>query len=469
MRFTSHSVRNGLWTIALSGILLGSALHCVPALPESCGAECPGLVLGILGVAIASTPTDETPSGSLQISAQSDLSVAETGSSRVFFVSLGTEPTATVTIPLSSSDPGEVTVAPASLSFDASNYQTGQTITVTGVDDAVVDTNQMASIVIGPATSADPAYSGVTGSAVIVTNLDDESPNIIVSESGASSLTSENGTTDTYSIVLTQNPAANVTINVANFAGSLTNGGPGETLLFTSGACPGPGNWCTAQSIVLSAVDDGSIEGMHGGLITHSVVSADPVYAALTPASVQQAIQDNDFFTFITAATHDGDFDNDPALNGNGDGDGIAEADAFCMADANRPNTRSYKALMVSPVAALYRQASDTADAGDLQFDWVMRPSSSYYQADGTTLILTTNANSIFVFGAATGSLGGTGAYWTGLRPDWRTNTGQSCNSWSGTTGNAFSGNLASLNDNMIRATSSACASLQPIVCVEQL
>ncbi len=52
---------------------------------------------------------------------------------------LNTQPTVDVTIALSSSDTTEGTVGPASLTFTNANWDTPQTVTVTGVDDAAVD------------------------------------------------------------------------------------------------------------------------------------------------------------------------------------------------------------------------------------------------------------------------------------------------------------------------------------------
>src|SRR5438046_3052603 len=51
------------------------------------------------------------------------------------------QPTANVTIGLSSSDLTEGTVAPASLTFTVVNWNVAQTATVTGVDDPMVDGN----------------------------------------------------------------------------------------------------------------------------------------------------------------------------------------------------------------------------------------------------------------------------------------------------------------------------------------
>ena len=66
---------------------------------------------------------------------------------------LNTQPTADVTIALSSSNPTEGTVVPASLTFTTANWNVAQTVTVTGVDDAVVDGTIAYTIVTAPATS----------------------------------------------------------------------------------------------------------------------------------------------------------------------------------------------------------------------------------------------------------------------------------------------------------------------------
>ena len=52
---------------------------------------------------------------------------------------LTAQPTADVTIDLSSSDTDRRARSPASLTFTAANWNVAQTVTVTGVDDALVD------------------------------------------------------------------------------------------------------------------------------------------------------------------------------------------------------------------------------------------------------------------------------------------------------------------------------------------
>ena len=66
---------------------------------------------------------------------------------------LTTQPTADVTIGLSSSDTTEGTVAPASLTFTTANWNVAQTVTVTGVDDALDDGAVAYTIVTAAAVS----------------------------------------------------------------------------------------------------------------------------------------------------------------------------------------------------------------------------------------------------------------------------------------------------------------------------
>ena len=67
------------------------------------------------------------------------LTTTEAGGTATFTVVLNTQPTADVTIALSSSDTTEGHGRPASLIFTTANWNVAQTVTVTGVNDALVD------------------------------------------------------------------------------------------------------------------------------------------------------------------------------------------------------------------------------------------------------------------------------------------------------------------------------------------
>lgn len=111
--------------------------------------------------------------GSVTVSTISG-NTTEAGGSATFTVVLDSQPTAAVSIDLSSDNPAEGTVAPATLVFDNTNWDTPQMATVTGQDDAVVDGNIAFNIITGSTVSADVNYSGIAVTDVGVINEDDD-------------------------------------------------------------------------------------------------------------------------------------------------------------------------------------------------------------------------------------------------------------------------------------------------------
>jgi len=97
---------------------------------------------------------------------------AEEGTTATFNVALLSSPTADVTIGISSSDETEGTVDKASLTFATSNWNIAQTITVTGLDDGIVDGDQNYAIILAAATSSDSNYNGLKPDDVTLTNID---------------------------------------------------------------------------------------------------------------------------------------------------------------------------------------------------------------------------------------------------------------------------------------------------------
>jgi hypothetical protein len=115
--------------------------------------------------------TVSTPSGS---------ATTEAGGTVTFTVKLNTQPTANVTIGLSSSDTTEGTVSPSLIIFTTANWNTPQTVTVTRVDDSIVDGNIAYTIVTAAATSTDANYNGLNASDVSLTNNDNDTTALLV-------------------------------------------------------------------------------------------------------------------------------------------------------------------------------------------------------------------------------------------------------------------------------------------------
>ena len=93
------------------------------------------------------------------------LLTSKAGDATSFTVVLATQPTANVTLALSSSNTSEGTVSPSSLTFTSSNWNEPQTVTVTGVNDGQPGSASY-NILFAPAISSDPNYNGLTPSAL---------------------------------------------------------------------------------------------------------------------------------------------------------------------------------------------------------------------------------------------------------------------------------------------------------------
>ncbi|MEZ6129931.1 MAG: hypothetical protein R3C59_14710 [Planctomycetaceae bacterium] len=125
----------------------------------------------------------------------------ESGGTATFTVVLNSEPTADVSIGLSSSDTTEGTVTTTPLTFTPLNWNQAQTVTVSGQNDDVDDGDITYSIQVQPAVSSDPLYNnGFDANDVSVTNVDND--NVGVTVSAISGDTTESGGTATFTVVL---------------------------------------------------------------------------------------------------------------------------------------------------------------------------------------------------------------------------------------------------------------------------
>jgi len=215
-----------------------------------------------------------------------NLETGENGDTATFTIALASQPTASVTINLSSSDLTEGTVSPASVTFTTVNWNAPQTITVTGVDDAVADGNQLYKIFTAPATSTDPKYDTLDADDVTLRNLDNDTPGIIVATTPLT--TNESGTSAQFAVVLQSQPTADVAISVSPSDPSEGAVTP-QTLTFTSV------NWSSPQFVTVTGVDDAIADGNQVySVITAAAVSADGAYNGLNGSDVSVTNVDND-------------------------------------------------------------------------------------------------------------------------------------------------------------------------------
>ena len=202
---------------------------------------------GLNAADVSVTNADNDTAG-ITVSPTSGLMTTEAGGAATFTIVLNTQPTASVTIGLTSADASEGTVAPAGVTFTAANWNTPQTLTVTGVDDDLDDGDVLYTIVTAAATSTDANYNGLNAADVSVTNTDNDTAGITVSPTSGL-VTSESGGTATFVIVLNTRPTAGVTIGLTSSDSTEGSVSP-ASVSFT------PANWNVAQTVTVTGIDD---------------------------------------------------------------------------------------------------------------------------------------------------------------------------------------------------------------------
>jgi gliding motility-associated-like protein len=221
------------------------------------------------------------------ITPTSGLTTTEAGGTAQFTIRLNTRPTANVTITLNSSNPAEGTVSPTSLTFTPANWNTPQTVTITGVDDDVDDDNVAYTIITNPASSTDSKYSGLNPVDVSVTNTDNDTAGFTVSPTSGLTTTEAGGTAQ-FTIRLNTRPTANVTIPISSSNTS-------EGTVSVSSVTFTPANWNVPQTIVITGVDDDiDDDNVAYTIVTGAASSTDTKYNGLNPADVSVTNTDND-------------------------------------------------------------------------------------------------------------------------------------------------------------------------------
>ncbi|CAD5952532.1 Nuclear pore complex protein DDB_G0274915 [Planktothrix rubescens NIVA-CYA 18] len=243
-----------------------------------------GIALGTTNQSV--TITDNDTKG-ITVTPTTVLTTTEAGGNATFTVVLNSQPTADVTIPLTSSNSAEGTVDKSSLTFTAANWNTPQTVTVTGVDDLVVDGNIAYNIVTAAATSTDTNYSGVNATDVAVSNTDNDTKGITVTPTTGLT-TTEAGGNATFTVVLNSQPTADVTIPLTS--SNIAEGTIDKTsLTFTTA------NWNTPQTVTVTGVDDLVVDGnIAYNIVTAAATSTDTNYSGVDATDVAVSNTDND-------------------------------------------------------------------------------------------------------------------------------------------------------------------------------
>jgi hypothetical protein len=169
---------------------------------------------------ISGTLINPIPVPGLIVTPTTGLTTTEAGGTASFSVVLATAPTADVSIAIASSNSNEGTPNPSSLTFTSANWNLAQIVTVTGVNDDVIDGLQ-AYVVNLTSVSTDSDYNGKTSS-VSLTNLDNDLP--ILSISAPQTVVEGQSTSVTYTVTMSAASPLAVSVAYATANGTATAG-----------------------------------------------------------------------------------------------------------------------------------------------------------------------------------------------------------------------------------------------------
>ena len=182
------------------------------------------------------------------------------GADHTYTIKLGTQPTVDVTVAISVGDGSDtdITVAPASLTFNSTNYGTAQTVTISAAQDDTDYADDL-GIITHRITTDDAIYTEQYISSIAVTAKDNDAALMLRNDADDADITTievpEKGTA-AYKVKLTNQPTGDVTVTIAEATSTsddsnITVSSPsGKTLTFTTS------NWDTPQTVTLSAAND---------------------------------------------------------------------------------------------------------------------------------------------------------------------------------------------------------------------
>ncbi|MGD1858989.1 MAG: DUF4347 domain-containing protein [Leptolyngbyaceae cyanobacterium] len=245
------------------------------------------------------TITDNDSPGFTIVESGGMTQVDESGTTDTFIVVLNTQPLSDVELAIATKTKSkagdEATSTPTTLTFTLADWDQAQTVTVTGVDDDRDDGDQTNTLIISVVdANSDDAFDALADQTVNVTTVDNDTAGITLTESGGSTAVTEGGMADSYTLVLDTQPTDTVTINLTPDAQTQLDK---TTVMFTTA------DWDQAQTVTVTAVDDGAIEGNHTSSISAAVTSGDAKYDGFTLAPVIVAIADNDIQTVNLAVS----------------------------------------------------------------------------------------------------------------------------------------------------------------------
>jgi hypothetical protein len=154
--------------------------------------------------------------------------------------------------------------------------------------------------------SADADYNGMTVSSLVAVVADNDAVGLSITQTGGTTDVHEEGaTSDSYTIALTSQPTADVTVTITPDLQSSVGGGAGVARGISFNAS----NWNVPQEVTVTAINDSVAEGPHVSIIGHTVASLDSAYGAMQVQYLLAHIVDDDIHDEKAGGEGDGEDD----------------------------------------------------------------------------------------------------------------------------------------------------------------
>lgn len=205
-------------------------------------------------------------------SSTADLNLVE-GSTASFAVRLNVQPASTVTMNATSNNIEVATVNLPSLIFTPDNWETTQTITLTGTEDNNAENEE---------TTVTIASSGLPTLTLTIHVTDNDT---LLLHTNVNTINITEGSSAPFQVTLSAQPAAAVTVNVSSPDTNAATVSP-ASLTFT------PDNWNAAQTVTVSGTNDVNV--------TNESVTLSVASAGFATLQVAAQIIDNDTLAIVS-------------------------------------------------------------------------------------------------------------------------------------------------------------------------
>ena len=210
--------------------------------------------------------------------------VVEDAGTATYTVTLSKQPAVDVTVKYTTGDGtatagSDYTAKSDTLTFTTGSWDTAQTVDVTITNDSLDEDDETFTFTLSEPSSGSKLSSSST---VMTTITDNDTRGVTLSET---TLTVDEGDSETYTVVLASQPTGNVTVTPTVPENTDISVSP-ASLTFTNS------DWDSPQTVTMAAAEDTDTDTDPAVTITHTVAGAD--YASVTAGSVTVTVNDDD-------------------------------------------------------------------------------------------------------------------------------------------------------------------------------